>query len=78
MKKVIAIALSALVLVACLAVARWADGKNTVNKPTETTQTTAPGSVTTTPTMPTENQTTTQPTTPTNNPDDIENGLGWG
>lgn len=74
MKKAIAIVVSALVLVACLAVARWADGRNTVNKPVDPNQTTVPGTTSTAPTSIPE----TEPTTPKTNPDDIENGLGWG
>ena len=79
MKKAIAIVLSALVLVACLAVARWADGKNNVCtlincSYTDPNQTMMPGTTSTAPTtIP-----ATEPTTPKTNPDDIENGLGWG
>ena len=74
MKKAIAIVLSVLVLAACLAVARWADGRNTVNKPADPDQTTIPGTTLTTPTTIPD----TEPTPPKTNPDDIENGLGWG
>lgn len=73
MKKVIALILSLVVLVACFAIARWAEGNTKVNTPTTQVPTEKP---TTTGTAPTT-QTDTEPVAPTN-PDDIENGLGWG
>lgn len=74
MKKIIAIALSLVILVACLAVARWAQNNTRVNGPEDQPSVPNPETTTATPTY------TTAPTQPqpTKNPDDIENGLGWG
>lgn len=68
MKKILILAIAAVALVACLAIARWADQNTRVPAST-------PGSSSTTaPTSTAEPQ----PTTTAAVPGDIENGLGWG
>lgn len=71
MKKLIVAALAVVVLVACLAVARWADGNTKVPNTTPSTSTTVPEST------PAQTQPSSSTTVP-NTPGDIENGLGWG
>jgi hypothetical protein len=75
MKKIIALILSALVLIVCLAVARWAEKNNRVEPTDPGTTVTHPGDNTTSPTVA---PTGTEPTDIPEKPDDIENGLGWG
>lgn len=70
MKKVIVVVLAVVMLVACLAVARWADRNTKVPNTKPSTNNTVPSS-TQEPTQPTSS---TAPSVPA----DIENGLGWG
>lgn len=67
MKKLIIVVIAILALVACLVLARWADGNTRVPTPSST-----PGS-TSTATEPSSSSSATAPT-----PGEIENGLGWG
>lgn len=65
MKKTLIIVVAIVVLVCCLAVARWADGKTAVPTSPAASTTTAPTS-------------RPEPSSPDATPGDIENGLGWG
>ena len=69
MKKVLIIVIAVVALVACLAIARWADQNTKV--PTSTPPATS--TATTQPSTTEQQPSTTAPT-----PGDIENGLGWG
>lgn len=65
MKNVIVIVVAIVVLVGCLVVARWADGKTAVPTSPAASTTAAPTS-------------RPEPSAPDATPGDIENGLGWG